>query len=77
MTYVTDTHPLLWHLAALGRNAEAAFDEADSGHATMVVPAIVLAETIVWWRKSAFYWNFRRYCAASDPPQTIACSLSI
>jgi len=49
MTYVTDTHPLLWYLAGdrrLSQAAEATFDEAESGAALVVVPAIVLAETI-------------------------------
>lgn len=49
MTYVTDTHPFLWHLAAdhrLGRNAASAFAGAEDGLATVIVPTIVLAEAL-------------------------------
>jgi predicted nucleic acid-binding protein len=49
MTYVTDTHPLLWYLTAdhrLGSAAEAAFDDTEKGRAVIVVPTIVLAETV-------------------------------
>ena len=45
--YVADTHALLWYLRnspLLGKNASAAFDEADAGNAIIYVPAIVLAE---------------------------------
>ena len=45
--YVADTHALLWYLQnspLLGKNASAAFDEADSGNALIYIPAIVLAE---------------------------------
>ncbi|MBA3600019.1 MAG: hypothetical protein H0W45_02090 [Acidobacteria bacterium] len=42
--YVADTHALLWYLRnspLLGKNASAAFDEADVGNAMIYVPAIV------------------------------------
>lgn len=45
--YVVDTHALFWYLIdspLLGPIAGAAFDEADTGHALIYVPAIVLAE---------------------------------
>lgn len=45
--YVVDTHALFWYLIdspLLGPAAQAAFDEADTGHALIYVPAIVLAE---------------------------------
>lgn len=45
--YVADTHALLWYLTdspLLGKNASAAFDEADAGNAFIHVPSIVLAE---------------------------------
>src|SRR5215204_5231660 len=45
--YVADTHALLWYLRnspLLGKNANAAFDEADAGNALIYVPVIVLAE---------------------------------
>ncbi len=47
--YVSDTHPLVWYLAddsRLGSNARAVFDRADSGEATIIVPAVVLAEAL-------------------------------
>ncbi len=45
--YVADNHALFWYLtnsSLLGKNASAAFDEADDGNATIYIPAIVLAE---------------------------------
>lgn len=45
--YVTDTHALFWYLInspRLGKNASAAFDEADIGNAVIYIPSIVLAE---------------------------------
>lgn len=45
--YVSDTHTLLWYLtnsASLGKNANAAFDEAKNGIALIYIPAIVFAE---------------------------------
>lgn len=45
--YVVDTHALFWYLIdspLLGPIAGAAFDEADTGHALIYIPAIVLAE---------------------------------
>ena len=45
--YVADTHALFWYLtnsSLLGKNASAAFDEADAGNAFIHVPSIVLAE---------------------------------
>ncbi len=45
--YVTDTHSLFWYLInspLLSKNANAAFDEADNGNATIYISAMVLAE---------------------------------
>ena len=47
--YVADTHSLLWHLydvPRLGSRAEAAFREVSAGRATLLIPAIVLAEIV-------------------------------
>ena len=47
--YVSDTHSLLWHLydvPRLGSRAEAAFREVSAGRATLLIPAIVLAEIV-------------------------------
>lgn len=47
--YVTDTHAFLWYLTGderLGKRAKEAFVEADKGEATVIVPAIVLAESL-------------------------------
>lgn len=48
-TYVTDTHGLIWYLAAsprLGKAAKAAFDQVADGQARLIVPAIVIAELV-------------------------------
>ncbi len=48
--YVTDTHAFVWYLssdeARLGSKARAAFDHAESGEATIIIPAVVLAEAL-------------------------------
>jgi len=47
--YVTDTHSLLWYLydiPRLGPDAKATFDAIGAGDATLLIPAIVLAEII-------------------------------
>jgi len=47
--HIADTHALLWYLAdspRLSPAAKQAFDQAKAGQATVVVPAIVLAELI-------------------------------
>jgi predicted nucleic acid-binding protein len=47
--YVTDTHSLLWYLydiPRLGPNARTVFNAIDAGDATLLIPAIVLAEMI-------------------------------
>jgi PIN domain nuclease of toxin-antitoxin system len=45
--FVADTHALVWRATAprkLGRSAERAFDAADAGRWTCLIPAIVLVE---------------------------------
>jgi PIN domain nuclease of toxin-antitoxin system len=45
--YVSDTHPLLWHMASdarLSAAAQKALAEVDSGHSELFVPAVVVAE---------------------------------
>jgi predicted nucleic acid-binding protein len=48
--YVTDTHPFVWYLAAdderLSPSARSVFENADSAKAVVVIPAIVLAESL-------------------------------
>lgn len=47
--YVTDTHPIIWHLTAdanLGGNARRIFEEADKGIHTIWIPSIVLVEVV-------------------------------
>jgi PIN domain nuclease of toxin-antitoxin system len=59
-TYVADTHALYWYLVdsrTLGRNASVAFDEAAAGRATILIPAILLAEL--------FYLN-QKHCRPLD-----------
>jgi len=46
--YVTDTHPFVWYLAEdtrLGPGAKEVFEQADSGKAVIIIPAIVMAES--------------------------------
>jgi predicted nucleic acid-binding protein len=45
--YVADTHGLYWYLtadAALGANAQSAFQQAEQGRGMIYVPSIVVAE---------------------------------
>lgn len=47
--YVTDTHPLLWHILGdvhLSPTAQAIFADADAGLHQILVPSIVLVEAI-------------------------------
>lgn len=47
--FVTDTHPLIWHLTRkprLSANAQTVFMEADSGIHQILVPGIVLIEMV-------------------------------
>lgn len=47
--YVTDTHPLLWHILSdirLSEAAQAIFADADAGLHQILVPSIVLVEAI-------------------------------
>ena len=49
MFYVTDTHAFLWYLSQdskLSKNAKAIFDLAEKGENTIIVPTIVLAESL-------------------------------
>jgi len=49
MIYVTDTHPFLWYLSEdrkLSKTAKSIFDKAETGNATIVIPTIVLAESL-------------------------------
>ncbi len=52
--YVTDTHALLWYLVGsprLGKRARAAFDAAVAGDAEIIIPAIVVAELVMFAEK--------------------------
>lgn len=47
--YVTDTHPLLWHIASdarLSSTAQRVFEEADAGLHQILIPSIVLVEAV-------------------------------
>lgn len=49
MIYVTDTHSFLWYLSEdprLSKNAKLIFDGAESGQNVILVPTIVLAESL-------------------------------
>lgn len=52
--YVADTHALIWYLVGskkLGENAREAFDSAIAGENQIVIPAIVIAEIIMFAEK--------------------------
>jgi len=47
--FVTDTHPLLWHLLndlRLSKAAQGIFDQADNGMCRVLIPSIVMVEAI-------------------------------
>jgi len=51
VSFVVDTHPLLWHVAGAARRLSArarrAFADADSGAITLHVPTMVLYEIVL------------------------------
>lgn len=50
MSYVADTHAVLWHLfpgpRSLGPTAQRVFTQCEAGNEQIVIPAVVLAEMI-------------------------------
>ncbi|MBI2972051.1 MAG: PIN domain-containing protein [Candidatus Aenigmarchaeota archaeon] len=61
MVYVTDTHPFLWYLAEdkrLSKAAKVVFDSVEAGNATIIVPTIVLAESLHILEKGRFSVKF-------------------
>ena len=61
MYYVTDTHAFLWYLSdspELSQKARAIFDSCDRGEATIIIPAIVLLESIDILDKKKIQLNF-------------------
>lgn len=61
MYYVTDTHAFLWYLTdspELSQKARAIFDSCDRGEATIIIPAIVLLESIDIFDKKKIQLNF-------------------
>ena len=62
--YVTDTHPFLWYLVGdtrrLGPSAREAFDQAEAGRAVIIIPAIVLAESLHVSEKGRMKFKFER-----------------
>jgi len=60
--YLTDTHALLWYLTddeRLGERARETFVEADKGEATVIIPTIVLAESLFIVEKHKVDVKFR------------------
>lgn len=52
--YVVDTHALIWYLVGsprLGTRARAALDAVVSGEASVIIPAIVVAELVMFAEK--------------------------
>lgn len=61
MYLVTDTHAFLWYLSdspKLSREARAIFDSCDRGEITIIIPAIVLLESIDILDKKKLSLNF-------------------
>ena len=55
--YVTDTHPLLWHLtrdSRLSPSAKNVFERTDAGADQVIIPSIVLIEIIYLIEKKRF-----------------------
>ncbi len=62
MIYVTDTHSFLWYLSGdkrLGKGAKSVFDKAENGDATIVIPTIVLAESLYILEKENAIMKFK------------------
>ena len=62
--YVTDTHPFLWYLTGearrLGSRARTVFDQAEAGRAVIIIPAIVLAESLHISEKGRMKFKFEQ-----------------
>lgn len=61
MYYVADTHSFLWYLTdspQLSQKARAIFDACDRGEAIIIIPAIVLLESIDIFDKKKIDLNF-------------------
>lgn len=51
MNYISDAHALLWHLywpQRLGEAAHQVFSAADAGEGIICIPAVVVAEVIIF-----------------------------
>ena len=60
--YVTDTHPWLWFLSSdqrLTKKAESVFDSAERSKETIVVPSIVVAESIYIAKKRGYHLKMK------------------
>lgn len=75
MPFVTDTHPFLWYLAEderLSRAARGVFERADDGDVVVVIPSIVLAESVRVFEKRRLALSFddiiAKLAAASNYP---------
>lgn len=72
--YVADTHALLWYLADsphLSAAAKRVFEEAKTGEAAVIVPAIVLAELIWIVQKGRISVDLKRVLATVQKHYTI------
>ncbi len=57
--YVADAHTLLWRISddkRLSKTAGAALDRVDNGEATLVIPAVALAEVFMTLEKGRIVW---------------------
>ena len=62
MYYVTDTHSLIWFLTEeykkLGKSALEIYEEAEKRNLTIIIPSIVLAETLAICEKERIEVKF-------------------
>jgi PIN domain nuclease of toxin-antitoxin system len=77
--FLADTHALLWWLAEdqrLGSSAKATFELAERGKAVILVPVIVLAESLFVLEKKRLELEFDRVLqAVEEHPNYLVLSL--
>ncbi|MFW6176249.1 MAG: type II toxin-antitoxin system VapC family toxin [Thermoplasmatota archaeon] len=60
--YVVDTHPLLWFLSSdsrLSKKAKSIFESAEEGEESIIIPSIVIAESIYIAEKKGYSLQMR------------------
>jgi predicted nucleic acid-binding protein len=63
MTFLTDTHPLLWHFtnnSKISSKAKRIFDKCEKGECVILIPSIVLAECLSIFDKKKIVFDFKK-----------------